>query len=86
MLSTECQLGASISGDVHLAVMVNSELGKDLAEKGLCAMVPIPESRLIILHGVVAENICRPSAHGRGLPAKSAGSKGTPSCRFGSVE
>jgi len=37
MLLTEYQRATSVSSDIHLAVMVNSELGKDLAEKGLSA-------------------------------------------------
>jgi len=53
---------ASVSGDVHFAFMRNSGLGKDLAEKGLCAKVPILESRLLTRHGVVAKEFHRPSA------------------------
>jgi len=33
-----------IPGDVHLAVMRNLGLGKDLTEKGLSAKVPISEA------------------------------------------
>jgi len=38
---------ASISGNVHLAVMGNSGLGKDLAERALWAEMPIPKSRFL---------------------------------------
>jgi len=62
---------ASVSGDVHLAVTWNSGLGEDLAEKGLGAKVPIPESRILARHSVVAEDVNRPQNKGHGLPAQS---------------
>jgi len=52
---------ASVSGDFHFAVMWNSGLRKDLAGKGLSAKVPIPESRLVRRHAVVAEDVHRAS-------------------------
>jgi len=38
---------SAVPGDVHLAVMRDAGLGKDLAEKGLSAKVPLPEARLL---------------------------------------
>jgi len=38
---------ASVFGEVHVAVMGTSGLGKDLSAKGLCAEVPIPKSRFL---------------------------------------
>jgi len=61
-LQQDVRWAPSISGDVHPAVMQNSRLGKVLAQKGLYAMVLIQESRLLTRHGVVAEDVHRPSA------------------------
>jgi len=53
---------ASFCDDVHLAVMRNWGLGKDPAEKGLCDKVPGPVPLILTRHGVVAEDVHRPSA------------------------
>jgi len=78
---------SAIPGKVHFAVMRHSGLGKDLAEERLSAKLPVPKAQRFARHSVVAENISRPSTHGgHGLPAQSAGSRGTARCHFSSVE
>jgi len=63
-LEQNVRWATSVSGDIHLPVMWNSGMGKDVAEKGLCAKVPISKSRLLTHHGVVAEDVYQPPTEG----------------------
>jgi len=61
-MSASVRWASAVPGDVHLAVMRVPSFGKDLADNELSAKVPIPEARLLALHGLVAEDVHRPSA------------------------
>jgi len=84
--SAGCPWAASVSGDVHLAVMRNSGLGEDLQKKGCVprCLSPNPD----FLHDTAWSqkmSTCPPH-RGHGLPAQSAGSKGTHRCHLSSLQ
>jgi len=69
---------SAISSDIHLAVMRDSGLSKDLAEERMSA----PKSDFLNDTEWSPKMSTGHPHRGHGLPAQSASSRGTPRCHF----